>query len=352
MAFQTVFKRYELKYMITREQQAMILRAMEPHMIPDKFGRSTIRNIYFDTDDHILARHSIAKPDFKEKLRIRSYLAATPETTVFVELKRKADHLVYKRRVALPEKAAMNWTQGFTRRSSDPSRLSDPCRSAGPANCASQAVKEQAASAQAPAAGTQTEGSPVPTQMTREIDYFLSYYGHLRPAVFLSYDRTAYRMRDAASDFRVTFDENILFRDYDLSLESDVYGTLLLGAGKVLMEIKCSGGIPLWMTEVLSAQHIYKTSFSKYGTAYTQYILPAELRIRARAAQDALAQSSNAASSGMQEHGRHAAAAAAGIESGKTASRSTYPNSRRSGAGSKHAKRSRTAASWLHYLGA
>ncbi len=316
MTFQTVFKRYELKYMITREQQAMILRAMEPHMIPDKFGRSKIRNIYFDTDDHILARHSIAKPDFKEKLRIRSYSAATPETTVFVELKRKADHLVYKRRVALPEKAAMNWTQGFTRRSADPGKLSTQANQA------------------------QAEDAPVPTQMTREIDYFLSYYGHLRPAVFLSYDRTAYRMRDAASDFRVTFDENILFRDYDLSLESDVYGTPLLGAGKVLMEIKCSGGIPLWMTEVLSAQHIYKTSFSKYGTAYTQYILPAELRIRARAAQDALAQSSNAApAAGMHD-------------SGKTASRSTYPNSRRSGAGSKHAKRSRTAASWLHYLGA
>lgn len=326
MAFQTVFKRYELKYMITREQQAMILRAMDPYMIQDKFGRSTIRNIYFDTDDHILARHSIAKPDFKEKLRIRSYSAATPETTVFVELKRKADHLVYKRRVALPEKAAMNWTQGFTRSSADPSRPS------GQAN--------QAQTANTQYAGTQAANAPVPTQMTREIDYFLSYYGHLRPAVFLSYDRTAYRMRDAASDFRVTFDENILFRDYDLSLESDVYGTPLLDAGKVLMEIKCSGGIPLWMTEVLSAQHIYKTSFSKYGTAYTHYILPAELRIHARAALDAQAHSSKAASAaGMQD-------------SGMTDSHSTYPDKRLSGAGRKHAKRGRTAASWLHYLGA
>ena len=186
MAFQTVFKRYELKYMITREQQAMILRAMEPYMIPDKFGMSTIRNIYFDTDDHILARHSIAKPDFKEKLRIRSYSAATPETTVFVELKRKADHLVYKRRVALPEKAAMNWTQGFKRRSADPCKLSTQANQA------------------------QAEGAPVPTQMTREIDYFLSYYGHLRPAVFLSYDRTAYRMRHAVSDVGVTVEQKIL----------------------------------------------------------------------------------------------------------------------------------------------
>lgn len=256
MAIQTVFKRYELKYMITKEQQARILQAMEPYMIPDKYGKSTIRNIYFDTDDHILARHSIAKPDFKEKLRIRSYSKADSDSTVFVELKRKYDHIVYKRRVALPEKAAMEWTQRF----SDP-KLSSKSE-----------------------------------QMVSEIDYFLSYYRYLKPAVFLSYDRQAYKMKpvsqshDASSqsgtvtpqtnmDFRVTFDENIMFRDYDLSLQSDVYGQSLLEADKVLMELKCSGGIPMWMTEVLSEEHVYKTSFSKYGTAYTRYILPAQQHI-------------------------------------------------------------------------
>ena len=232
MAYQTVFKRYELKYMITREQKARILRAMEPYMIQDRFSRSMIRNIYFDTDDYILARHSIAKPDFKEKLRIRSYAAASPDSTVFVELKRKFDHVVYKRRVALPENFAMKWTQGFAGRLSGISRGNSPNASgtAG-SNDGSNGIscKELAA---------------LPPQMTSEINYFLNYYGTLRPAVFLSYDRQAYRMRDLPAaqtdrDFRVTFDENILFRDYDMSLESDVYGTPLLDEGKVLMEIKC-----------------------------------------------------------------------------------------------------------------
>ena len=261
MAYQTVFKRYELKYIITREQKARILDAMQPYMIPDIYGRSTIRNIYFDTDDYILARHSIAKPDFKEKLRIRSYSAATSESTVFVELKRKADHLVYKRRVALPECTAMSWTQGL--------------RAGGYPNSQMSTL--------------------IPPQMGREIDYFLSYYGHLRPTVFLSYDRQAFRMRDDAiaghtgqtaqhdMDFRVTFDENILFRDYDLSLKSEVYGTPLLEEGKVLMELKCSGGLPMWMVEVLSAEHVYKTSFSKYGTAYTNYIHPMQQSMHAAA---------------------------------------------------------------------
>ena len=106
-----------------------------------------------------------------------------------------------------------------------------------------------------------------------EIDYFIDYYGDLNPTVFLSYEREAYYCHDG-NDFRVTFDENILCRQDDLSLDSEVYGTEILPEGKVLMEIKCSGGIPLWMTRVLSAEKIYKTSFSKYGTAYQTLIFP------------------------------------------------------------------------------
>ena len=72
----------------------------------------------------------------------------------------------------------------------------------------------------------------------------------------------------------MTFDDEIRCREEDLSLKSDVYGTLLLPRGLVLMEIKCVGGIPLWMTKVLSSLHIYKSSFSKYGTAYDKSIYP------------------------------------------------------------------------------
>lgn len=111
MKYQAVFKRYEIKYLITREQKEAILAAMAPHMSLDQYGKSTIRNIYFDTDDYILARHSIAKPDFKEKLRIRSYKKADERSEVFVELKRKCDHIVYKRRIALPEEDAMKWSK-------------------------------------------------------------------------------------------------------------------------------------------------------------------------------------------------------------------------------------------------
>ena len=223
MSFQTVFKRYEIKYMLTQEQKQKVLQAMEPYMALDEYGRTTIRNIYFDTDNYRLIRRSIDKPAYKEKLRVRSYAQADTDSPVFVELKKKYQSVVYKRRMALPEFEAMQWLAGEY-----------PC--------------------------------PKDTQISREVDYFLSYYRTLRPAVFLSYEREAYYEKNGG-DFRVTFDDTILCRQEDLSLKSEVYGTSLLPEGMVLMEIKCSGGMPLWMTRILSEQHIYHTSFSKYGTA-------------------------------------------------------------------------------------
>lgn len=258
MGYQAVFKRYELKYMVTAEQKERILKAMEPYMEPDKFGRSTVRNIYFDTDDFVLARHSIAKPDFKEKLRIRSYAKADADSTVFVELKRKFDGVVYKRRIGLPESEAMSWMTG--------------CGDGTPATAAGfgRTMNHEA-----------IEASP---QVASEIEYFAGLYKGLRPVLYLSYDREAYRMKsgaavsDGGSEFRVTFDNNIFCRETDLSLRSDAYGKAILEDGKFLMELKCPGAIPLWMTSILSEEHIYKTSFSKYGTAYCSFMnkAPAE----------------------------------------------------------------------------
>ena len=230
MAFQTVFKRYEIKYMLTLEQKQKVLQAIEPYMALDKYGLTTIRNIYFDTDNYRLIRHSIDKPAYKEKLRIRSCSQAKPDSTVFVELKKKYQSVVYKRRISLPELEAMEWVMRERHCHKD-------------------------------------------TQISEEVDYFLDYYETLHPTVFLSYEREAY-WNTAGGDFRVTFDDTILCRQDDLSLESEVYGTPLLPDGMVLMEIKCTCGLPLWMTRVLSKEHIYKTSFSKYGTAYQTMIYP------------------------------------------------------------------------------
>lgn len=226
MGSQMVFKRYEIKYLLTRKQKESILAAMEPYMELDQYGRTTIRNIYYDTDNYRLVRKSLEKPVYKEKLRVRSYDAAGPEDKVFVELKKKYDGVVYKRRIHIPQAAAMAYLAG-----------------------------------KAPAPGE--------SQITEEIDYFLQFYDGLAPKVFLSYEREAYYTREA-SEFRVTFDENILWRETDLSLGKGIYGTPILQPGQSLMEIKTPGSIPLWMVKVLSGEQIRKTSFSKYGNAYME----------------------------------------------------------------------------------
>lgn len=110
-------------------------------------------------------------------------------------------------------------------------------------------------------------------QISQEIDYFLNYYQSLRPAAYLSYERDAYISRQG-SDFRVTFDDRILCRRTDLSLAHENWGEPVLPDQMVLMEVKCAGGFPLWMSHALSAEHIFKSSFSKYGTAYQNIIYP------------------------------------------------------------------------------
>ena len=228
MADQTVFKRYEMKYMMTTQQKRKVLEAMFPYMKLDNYGHTTIRNVYFDTDNYRLVRRSIEKPVYKEKLRIRSYDQAKPQDKVFIELKKKYDDVVYKRREVLTQIETLEW---LVRRTPFPKA----------------------------------------TQIGNEIDYFFKFYQTLKPKVFLPYEREAFYSLDG-SDFRVTFDENILARQEEFSLSRDVWGERLIGEDQVLMEIKTSGGIPLWMTKVLTQERIYKTSFSKYGTAYEKMI--------------------------------------------------------------------------------
>ncbi len=228
MKYQNTFKRYEIKYILTTAQKEDVLAAMTPHMKPDKYGRTTIRNIYFDTDNFRLVRRSIEKPIYKEKLRVRSYGLAMPDAGVFVELKKKYQSVVYKRRLVLPEGDIMD-------------------------------------------AFEHDRPLPVQSQIGDEIQYFREYYEGLKPKVFLSYEREAYSGLDN-TDFRVTFDDHILYRTGDLSLCSPPGGKSILKDGYVLMEIKTSISIPLWLTEVLTSDGIFKTSFSKYGTAYADII--------------------------------------------------------------------------------
>lgn len=223
MAEQMVFKRREMKYMIDEDIFSELREIMKEEMTADEHGRSTVCSLYFDTPDYLLIRRSLDHPRYKEKLRLRSYGVAKDDTDVFVEIKKKYNSIVYKRRVSMTDAEAKRYLLQH----------------------------EQV----------------MDTQITREIDYCMKRYEGIAPAMLLTYEREAYYAAHD-HDFRITFDRNILWRDYDLSLGAGIYGKPILKGNQVLMEVKAAQGIPLWMVRFLSERKIYKTSFSKYGTAY------------------------------------------------------------------------------------
>jgi hypothetical protein len=218
-----VMQRRELKYILDRGQIAKLRRAMEGHMTADQFGLTTIGTIYYDTPDQRLIRASLEKPEYKEKLRLRSYGRATESSPVFLELKRKALGTVYKRRIRTTIQNAAGFVSGALE-------------------------------------------SPDDSQIGRELSSFRHHYGELVPSCLIIYDRTAYV--EPGGDLRLTIDENPRYRMEDLDLTRPMVGIPLLPEGCAILELKVQGAMPLWLTHALSEARIYKTSFSKYGEAY------------------------------------------------------------------------------------
>ena len=240
MSYQDTFKRVEIKYLLSASQKRELMKTIKKHMILDQYGRTTIQNIYYDTPDWQLIRTSLEKPIYKEKLRLRSYGTADPGKTVFIEIKKKYDGVVYKRRTSATEAEAMAY-------------LNHGIKIAGHVD-----------------------------QISREIDYFKGFYKGLKPAMVISYEREAfYGMEDP--DFRVTFDENILWREEDLTLRKDAYGNAILNPGQCLMEIKAAAAMPMWLTKEMNRLGIFQTSFSKYGRAYEMKLMNENARAERRA---------------------------------------------------------------------
>lgn len=217
-----VMQRYELKYILSASQADHLLNRLQGHMALDQYGRTSIASLYYDTPDSRLIRNSLEKPKFKEKIRLRSYGMATAESPVYLELKRKAHDIVYKRRVQSTVPAAEAFLAG----------------------------------------GSLGKDS----QISREITYFRDFYRTLVPACLIIYDREAYYEPDG--DLRLTVDFNPRYRTEQLNLTTSMAGRLLLPAGSAILEIKVQEALPLWLSRILTEEKIVKSSFSKYGAAY------------------------------------------------------------------------------------
>jgi hypothetical protein len=231
------FKRYEKKYILTVEQKEQLEERIKDYMDLDPFCKAhnnyLIRNIYYDTENNDLIHMSVNKPVFKEKVRVRKYgKYGDGRDEYFLEVKRKSEKIVYKRRITL------------TRKELD-AFLNDGI------------VPEKK--------------KYMDQQVGKELKYLLDTYT-LKPAAFISYVRVAY-FDKTDSSFRLTFDNQIHSRRHDMDFDNPEYEKLLLPEGYFLMEVKVSTAFPLWFARALSDLKIYPGSFSKYGQDYKLYVM-------------------------------------------------------------------------------
>lgn len=216
------FQRVEDKYILNAAQAECFMKAALPYMKPDVYYQYHIHTIYFDNDNAQLITASLSHPAYKMKLRLRTYSEPEDDTPVFLETKKKYGNIVYKKRFMMEDLEAKNYLYNGV----------------------------------APSVDNFT---------SREIDYLIHYYD-LKPKVYIGYDRICYVSRTEA-DGRFTLDSHIVYRTEDVSLHETGFEKPLDNRIYIL-ECKVSDRYPIWLTKILSSQHLYKGSFSKYGTIY------------------------------------------------------------------------------------
>ena len=226
MSITKVFQRFEVKFLLDKSQYNKLIKVLEGHNVNvDQYGKTLIQSIYYDNDSKLLIRRSAESPIYKEKFRLRCYWNDEKNKKVFAEIKKKFNGCVYKRRTTLE----------FDQYKDLYNNLSNK-------------------------------------QIDKEIKYLLDFYKDIKPAVLILYDRISY----TDGKIRITFDENIRFREKNLEFSDDISGIKILDDDKVLMEIKTLDSIPLWLAKALSELKIYKTSYSKYKTAFELMIKKSE----------------------------------------------------------------------------
>lgn len=246
--FTGTFERKEVKYRLNAMQVRAIKQALSAHMAPDEYGQTSITSVYYDTPNRDMISRSLEKPAYKEKLRLRTYGPCNASAPVFVELKKKHEGIVYKRRIAASEPAARLLMVGVPYE-----------RAISRHPLADEALEAESHSAKS-------------LQIAEEIAACVRRNGSVFPSMSILVERVAWAplpdIRGAqAEGVRITFDERIRYRDL-FAPAGKRASVPLLAAGEAIMEVKVPGAYPLWLVRALNDSGAYPTSFSKYGEAY------------------------------------------------------------------------------------
>ncbi|MBO1299163.1 MULTISPECIES: polyphosphate polymerase domain-containing protein [unclassified Enterococcus] len=229
MKLKNVFQRKETKYLLTTTQFHSFIEELKKQMQIDDYGLHTILSLYFDTADDRFITNSMNKPRYKEKFRVRSYGVPTDSSLVFLEIKKKVNGIVYKRRLPLTYSEYLKWLQ------------------------------------------TKDFPSENHEQIQQEVDWLFRRNPDLSPKTMIIYERMSL-FGKTDPDFRVTFDQHIRFRQTNLDLAITGEENLVAPELGVLMEVKALGAYPLWFVELLNAYQLRKGSFSKYAETYKRHL--------------------------------------------------------------------------------
>jgi hypothetical protein len=243
-AFMNVFSRYEKKYRVDQQTLAKFIKRINVSMRADKCGLTQIASLYLDTPDQLLVSRSIEKPAYKEKLRLRVYSGAGQNlnsrhskfdnsSTVFLEIKKKFEGKVYKRRAALSLSEARNLVvHGIT---------PEPA----------------------------TDNDRQQLQITRELAYSLARYGTMEPYLWVSCLRRSFAERvPSAASLRITCDTDLSWQQGCWEPASQDWQPFF-GNSQAVIEIKSNEALPLWLTHLLDELQMYPQSFSKIAMAHT-----------------------------------------------------------------------------------
>lgn len=232
-----VIERYELKYRLSPALVEPIRAAVTRYCDPDRAapgGRYVISSLYLDTPELRLYRETLDQAPRRFKMRIRRYVSGP----VFLEIKRRIKDVIIKTRTAVP---ADRW----------PGLIEDPAI--------------EAALPLAP----------------RKLDDVRRFVGlalriRARPVAVVRYIREAYVSR--ADDYaRVTFDYRleghppdgwtVPVADGPGWIPLDEPSRYDLPRSGVILELKATTAVPLWMMDLVHHFDLRRAGFSKYACA-------------------------------------------------------------------------------------
>ena len=232
---ETSFKRIETKYVVAKADLANLIEDLKIYLVEDDYPTSTISNIYFDTEQFDMIQEDGQGTKRKEKIRMRTYLnQVQPDSQVFLEIKSKdrADVGRKHRLLSTPQSITQFMTKG------------------------------------------QLDSSIKDRMMIEKIQQLQEEYQQaIIPRMYIYYDRFSLKEKKEISGFpynkiRVTIDQNLTYRDENVSLFSGKDGFPLLNEDIVIMEIKAPGRKPQWLQDILDQYGLVEQKFSKYSCAY------------------------------------------------------------------------------------